>query len=72
MASRFEIVNEKYIKELKGKSENENMKNNSGVVKERFQKMGEWKKLANKFRRVRERFPRPTIATVPVKHSEIQ
>ena len=72
MASRFEIVNEKYIKELKGKSENENMKNNSGVVKERFQKVGGWKKLANKFSRVRERCPRPTIGTVPVKHSEIQ
>ena len=28
MSSRFEIVNEEYIAELKDKSENENMKNN--------------------------------------------
>ena len=42
------------------------------VVKERFQKVGESKKLASKFRRVRERYPRPTIVTVSVKHSEIQ
>jgi len=28
MASRFEIVNEEYIEELKDKSENENTKNN--------------------------------------------
>ena len=35
MASRFEIVNEKYIKELEDKSENENTKRNTGVVKER-------------------------------------
>ena len=68
MASR----NEKYIKELKNKSENENTKNNTGVVKERFQKVGERKKLASKFRRVRERCPRPTIVAFPVKHSEIQ
>ena len=29
MASRFEIVNEEYIEELKDKSQNENMKNNT-------------------------------------------
>jgi len=29
MASRFEIVNEEYIEELKDKSENENTKNNT-------------------------------------------
>ena len=28
MASRFDIVNEEYIEELKDKSENENTKNN--------------------------------------------
>ena len=73
MASRFEIVNEECIEELKDKSENENTKNNMhGVVKKRFQKVGEWKKLASKFRRVRERWPRPTIVTVSIKHSEIE
>jgi len=39
MVSRFEIVNEEYIKELKDKSENENTNNNT-VVKEHFQKVG--------------------------------
>ena len=29
MASRFEIVNEQYIEELKDKSENENTKSNT-------------------------------------------
>ena len=29
MASRFKIVNEEYIEELKDKSENENTKNNT-------------------------------------------
>ena len=71
MVSRFEIVNEEYIKELKDKSENENTNNNT-VVKEHFQKVGKWKKLASKFRGVRERCPWPTIVTVSVKHSEIQ
>ena len=33
-------------------------------MKERFQKMGEWKELASKFRRVPERCPRPTIVAV--------
>ena len=48
MASRFEIVNEEYIEELKDKSQNENMKNNTKWWwKERFQKVGEWKKLAS-------------------------
>ena len=52
MASRFEIVNEEYIEELKGKSQNENMKNNTEWWrKERFQKVSEWKKLASKFRK---------------------
>ena len=35
-----------------------------GAVRERFQKVGEWKKLASKFRRVRERCPRPTNVAV--------
>ena len=33
-------------------------------VKERFQKVCEWKKLASKFRRVRARCPRPQIVPV--------
>ena len=65
MASRFEIVNEEYIEELQDKSEN--TKNNM-----EWAKVGEWKKLASKFRTVRVRCPRPTIYTVSVKHSEIQ
>ena len=35
-------------------------------------RVGERKKLASKFRRVRERCPRSTIVAVSVKHSEIQ
>ena len=34
------------------------------VVQERFQKVGEWKKLLNKFRRVRNRCPKPNILAV--------
>ena len=33
-------------------------------MKQRSQKMGEWKKLASKFRRVREGCPQPTIVAV--------
>ena len=40
MASRFEIVDEEYIEELKDKNENENTKND-GMVQDRFQKVGE-------------------------------
>ena len=38
MASRFEIVNEEYIKELKDKSKNENTKNNMEWWKNVFKK----------------------------------
>ena len=38
MASRFEILNEEYIKELKDKSENENTKNNMEWSKNVFKK----------------------------------
>ena len=62
------IDNEEYIEELKDKSENKNTEQH-GVVKERFQKVGESKKLTSKFRRVRERFARPTIVAVSVKDS---
>ena len=41
MASRFEILNEEYIKELKDKSENENTKNNMEWSKNVFKKVGE-------------------------------
>ena len=67
MASRFELDNKEYIEELKDQSEEQH-----GVVKERFEKVGEWKKFASKFRRVQERCPRPTTVAVSVKHSEIQ
>ena len=55
--------------ELKDKGESENTKS-SGVVKDRFQEVCECKKLASKFRRVRQKCSRPTI--VAVKQSEIQ
>ena len=64
MASRFEIVNEEYTEELKDKTENENTKNNTEWWKNVFKKVGKWKKLASKFRRVWERCPRPTIVAV--------
>ena len=35
-----------------------------GVLEERFQNVGEWKKLPSKFRRVRERCPRPNTGAV--------
>ena len=38
MASRFEIVDEEYIQELKDKSENENMKNSMEWWKNGFKK----------------------------------
>ena len=51
MASCFEIVDDEYIEELKDKSENENTKNTEhGVVKESFQKVGEWKNLRASFK----------------------
>ena len=58
MASRFEIVDEEYIEELKDKSENENTNSTE------FSKSGRMKKLASKFRRKLERCPRPTIVAV--------
>ena len=56
MASRFKIVDEEYIKELKDKSENENRKNTARSGERTFTK--------SKFRRVRGRCPRPTIVAV--------
>ena len=38
MASRFEIVDEEYIEELKGKSKNENTKNSAEYWKNVFKK----------------------------------
>ena len=38
MASRFEIVNEKYIQELKEKSRNENTKKSTGYLKNVFKR----------------------------------
>ena len=62
MASRFEIVDEEYIEELKEKSKNENT--SKSKEEERFQKMGERKKLPSKFRRVRERYLRSNSVAV--------
>ena len=46
--SRFEIVNEEYIEELKDKNENENTKNNTGWWKNVFKKWAnEWNLQAN-------------------------
>ena len=41
MASRFEVVDEEYIEELKDKSENENTKNTTKSWKSVFKKLGE-------------------------------
>jgi len=57
----YEIFDEEYIEELKDESENENTKNSTEWWKN---KVGEWEKLASKFRRVQERCPRPTIIAV--------
>ena len=65
MASRFEIVDEEYIEELKDKSENENKKNSTEWWKNVFKKWAnERNSHASKFWRVRERCPRPTIVAV--------
>ena len=64
MVSRFEIIDEEYIEKLKDKCENENTKNGTEWWNKRFQKVGEWKKLASEFRRVQERCPRPTTVAV--------
>ena len=64
MTSRFKIIDQEYIEELKNKSENENKQNRTEWWKKAFQKMGEWKTLGSKLRRVRQRCPWPTIAAV--------
>ena len=63
MASSFDIINEEYIEELKDKRKNEHEESH-GVMKERFQKVGKWKKLASKLRRARRRCPRTMIVPV--------
>ena len=45
MASRFEIVDEEYIEELKDKSENENTKNSTKWWKNVFKKWANGRKL---------------------------
>ena len=52
---------------IKGQERKWKHEEQHGVVKERFQKVGKWKKLASKFRRVRERCPWPTIVAFSVK-----
>ena len=66
MVSRFKIVDKEYIKESKDKREKWKHKEYHRVVKEGFQKLGEWKKLAAacKFRRVGEQCPQQTIVAV--------
>ena len=49
MASRFEIVNEKYIEELKDKSENENTKNIMEWWKNGFKKWANERNLQANF-----------------------
>ena len=67
MASRLEIVNEEYIKELKDKSENENTNNNEW-----------WRNIFKKWANERnlqanlEEYENNVLVTVSVKHSEIQ
>ena len=55
MVSRFKIVDEEYIEELKDKGENENTKNST---------VKKWANERNEFRSVRERCPRPTTVAV--------
>ena len=64
MASRFEIVDEEYIKELKDKSENENTKKSTEYWKNLFKKSANEKKLPSKFRRVQKRCSRPNTIAV--------
>ena len=52
MASRFKIVDEEYVGELKDEKKWKHEEKDR-VLEERFQKVGEWKKLPSKFRRVR-------------------
>ena len=54
MASRFEIIDEEYIKELKDEWKWKHEEKH-GVLEESFQKVGEWKKLPSKFSGVWER-----------------
>ena len=56
MASRFEIVDEEYIEELKDQQKRKHEEKHR-VLEQRFQKVGEWKKLPSKFTRVREWCP---------------
>ena len=49
IASRFEIIDEEYVEELKGKIEK------ASSIRRSLQKVGDWKKLLSQFRRVRER-----------------
>ena len=67
MASRFEIVDEEYIEELKGKSENKNTKNNTEWWKTIFKKSAnEWNLQANSARTISS-----TKDCRSFKHSEI-
>ena len=50
MASRFEIVNEEYIEELKDKDKNENTKNNRGWWKNILKKWANEKNLEASFK----------------------
>ena len=54
MASRFEIVDEEYIEELKDMKKWKHEEKHE-VQEERFQNVGEWKKLPSKFKRVQDR-----------------
>ena len=49
MASRFEIIDEEYVEELKGKIEK------ASSIRRSLQKVGDLKKLLSQFRRVQER-----------------
>ena len=64
MASRFEIVDEDYIEWLNDKSEDENTRNSKEWWKNVSKKWTNERNFASKFRRVRERCPRPTTVAV--------
>ena len=64
MASRFEIVDEEKYRSTQRQENKWKHEGNHEVLEERYEKVGEWKKLPRKFRRVGERCVRPNTVAV--------
>ena len=64
MASRFEIVDENYIEELKDKSENENTNNSTEYWKNVFKKWANKRNFQANFKSARERCLRLNTVTL--------